>query len=78
MIYILIYLALGIYPGMYIAKKNYDKFEKTHDPSMFEIRYKVIAKSLHSIIYGLAFIVGTLLWPFSLIEMIGDHKNDKI
>ena len=76
--YILIYLALGIYPGRYIAKKNYEKFEKQHDPSMFEIRYKLIAKSLHSIIYGLAFIVGTLLWPFSLIEMIGDHKNDKI
>ena len=73
--YILIYLALGLYPGYYIAKKNHTKFEKTHDPSMYEIRYKFIAQSIHSIVYGLALIVGTLLWPFSLIEMIGDHKK---
>ena len=73
--YILIYILLGLYPGRYIANKNYDKFEKTHDPSMYEVRYKFIAKSIHSIVYGLAFIVGALLWPFSIIEMIGDHKK---
>lgn len=75
MLYIGIYILLGIYPGLYIARKNYNKFNNEHDASMFEVRYKFIAKSLHSIVYGLAFIVGTILWPFSLFEMIGDKKK---
>ena len=75
LLYILLYLALGIYPGLIIARKNYDKFDKNYNPSMFEIRYKFIAKSLHSIVFGLAFIVGTILWPLSLIENLGDKRK---
>lgn len=75
LLYILLYLALGIIPGLAIARKNYDKFDKQHDPTMFEVRYKFIAKSLHSIVYGLAFIIGALLWPLSLLEILGDKRK---
>jgi hypothetical protein len=74
-VYIGIYLLLGIIPGNYIANKAYNKFKETHDQTMHEARFKFIAKSIDSIVYGLAFILGTLLFPLSLIEMIGDHKK---
>jgi len=73
--YIGIYLLLGVLPGMWIANKTYDKFKETHDPTMYEVRFKFIAKSIDSIVFGLAFIIGTLLFPLTLIEMIGDHKK---
>jgi hypothetical protein len=67
-------MLLGVLPGIYMAKKNYLKFKKTHDSSMYEIRYKFVAKSIDSIVYGFGFIIGMLLWPLSLIEIIGDKK----
>lgn len=74
-IFIGIYLLLGILPGIKLANKNYDNWEKTFTPSAYTYRYKWVSKSLHSIIYGLSFIIALTLWPLSLIELIGDKKK---
>lgn len=74
-LYIGIYLLVGIIPGLKLAHKNYDKWEKSYTPSMYEVRFKFLAQSIHSIIFGLSFIIAMLLWPLSLIELIGDKKK---
>lgn len=76
MIYFLIYLLLGILPAIKMANKEYDKFEKTHTPSSYEYRYKWVAKSLNSIVYGLAFIISLILWPLTTLELLKGVKHD--
>ena len=68
--YVGIYLLFGIIPAIILANKNYDKWKKSYYPSMYEVRYAWIAKSIHSIIYGLSFMIALVLWPLSLIEII--------
>ncbi len=68
-------LIIGFMIGYKIANKAYDQFKSKHDPTMYEVRFKFIAKSIDSIVWGLAFIIGTLLWPLGLLELIGDRKK---
>jgi len=74
-LYIGIYLLLGILPAIKLANKNYDHWEKTFTPNAYTYRYKWVSKSLHSMVYGLSFIIALTLWPLSLIELIGDKKK---
>lgn len=74
MTYILIYLALGLIVGKKIADKTYNQFKEKHNPSNYEPKLIFIAKHIDSVIWGLAFIIGTLLWPLGLLELIGDRK----
>ena len=66
--YILIYLLFGLIPAYKNAQKEYDKFEKTYNPSMYEVRFKWLAKSIHSIVFGLSFIISLALWLPLVIE----------
>lgn len=75
MIYFLMYLLFGIYPAIKMAHKEYNKFEKTHNPSSYEYRYKWVAKSLHSIIWGLSFMIALILWPLTSIELLIGAKK---
>lgn len=74
-LYIFIYLVLGIIPGFKLANKNYDKWEKSYTPSMYEARYGWLSKSIHSVIFGFSFIIALIFWPLSLLELMGDKKK---
>ena len=65
---ILIYLGLGIYPAYRIAATHYDQFKKTYNPSMYEVRFKWVAKSIDSIVLGFGFIIALVLWLPQIIE----------
>ena len=68
--YILIYILFGLIPAYKHAQKEYNKFEKTYTPSMHEIRFKWLAKSIHSIVFGLSFMISLVLWLPLVIENI--------
>jgi len=78
-LYIALYLILGILPGIKLANKTYDNWEKTFTPSSYTYRYKWVSKSIHSMVYGLSFILALILAPLSILEYLIDtdkkHKE---
>ena len=77
---LLVYL-LTIPSAIYVANKNYDKWQKSYTPSMHEARYAWLSKSIHSIVYGLSFILALILGPLSTLEHLMDldkkHKEKR-
>jgi hypothetical protein len=67
---ILIYLGLGIYPAYKIAGNHFDQYKKTYTPSLHEVRFKWLAKTLDSVIFGFSFIIALVLWLPQIIENI--------
>jgi hypothetical protein len=64
--------------AIYVANKNYDIWEKSFTPSGYAFRYKWFSKSLHSMIYGLSFILALILGPLSILEyLIDTNKKHK-
>jgi hypothetical protein len=67
---------LSIPAAIYVANKNYNKWEKSFTPSVYTFRYKWLSKSLHSMVYGLSFIVALLLGPLSTLEWLIDQEKE--
>jgi hypothetical protein len=68
MIYIIIYVVLGLLPSYINAKKEYENFSKNYNPSLYEVRYKWIANSIENLVFGLSFIISLILWPLVILE----------
>lgn len=74
---LLIYVALGLFPGYIYALQWYKDYMKKYNPSSYEYRYQWISKSIKSIMYGIAFIISVLLWPIVLVELLVNKIKEK-